>query len=150
MSRDTLTFTGGNTPNPHPTDTLYDRVGGAVTFRRLVDEFYARVATDDALRPMFPPDLEPGKEYQFLFLSQYFGGPVTYSQQRGHPRLRMRHFPFFIDRAASERWLGHMLAAIDIVGIAEPDRAEMIEYFTRGAAFMINRFEEYGSEGETP
>jgi hemoglobin len=120
--------------------TLYDVVGGEGTFRRLVEAFYARVEADPVLRPMFPDDLEAGKEYQFLFLSQYFGGPTTYMEQRGHPRLRMRHMPFTIDEEAQQHWLSHMLAAIDEVGIAEPARTEMREYFQRGSAFMINTY----------
>jgi hemoglobin len=73
-----------------------------------------------------------------LFLIQYFGGPDTYSAQRGHPRLRMRHIPFRIDRAGRDVWVGHMLAAIDEVGITEPAGTAMREYFERGATFMIN------------
>jgi hemoglobin len=124
--------------------TLYEFVGGEPTFRRLVDEFYTRVEADPILRPMFPDDLEPGKQYQFLFLSQYFGGPATYNEQRGHPRLRMRHSPFAITEEARDHWLAHMLAAIDAVGIAEPARTEMREYFQRGSAFMINRYAPSG------
>lgn len=120
-------------------DTLYTRVGEAATFQALVDAFYAGVEADPLLRPLFPPDLAPGKQHQFLFLMQYFGGPMTYISERGHPRLRMRHYPFAIDRAARDAWLGHMLAAIDAVGIAEPDRTEMREYFINGSEFLINQ-----------
>jgi hemoglobin len=118
--------------------SLYELVGGDTTFRRLVDAFYARVEADNTLRAMFPQDLEAGKEWQFLFLTQYFGGPQRYAEQRGHPRLRMRHMPFPIDQAARDAWLNHMLAAIDEVGIPEPYRSEMRDYFERGSAFMIN------------
>ncbi|PJF26191.1 MAG: globin [Phototrophicales bacterium] len=118
--------------------TIFDMIGGEYTFRRLVDAFYARVEQDEVLRPMFPADLEPGKHYQFLFLMQYFGGPALYAVERGHPRLRMRHNPFPIDTEARDRWLGHMLCAIDEVGIPEPARTEMRTYFERGSAFMIN------------
>ncbi len=118
--------------------TIFDMVGGESTFRQLVDAFYARVEQDEVLRPMFPADLEPGKRYQFLFLMQYFGGPALYAAERGHPRLRMRHHSFPIDREARERWLGHMLDAIDAVGILEPARAQMRAYFERASAFMIN------------
>lgn len=118
--------------------TVYDFVGGEPTFRRLVDEFYARVEADEVLRPLFPADLEPGKRWQFLFLSQFFGGPQTYAAERGHPRLRMRHNPFPIDGAAREHWLRHMLDAIDVVGIQEPARAAMREYFVRASEHMIN------------
>jgi len=125
--------------------TIYEFVGGAATFRRLVDEFYARVEADASLRELFPDDLEPGKEYQFLFLSQYFGGPTTYIEQRGHPRLRMRHMPFAIDGQAREAWLGHMLTAIDAVGIEEPARAAMREYFERASEAMINTYRPVGN-----
>src|SRR5688572_480006 len=103
--------------------SIYEQVGGDETFRRLVDNFYARVEGDEVLRPLFPADLEPGKHWQFLFLTQFFGGPARYAGERGHPRLRMRHFPFAINQQARDRWLGHMLAAIDAVGIDEPARS---------------------------
>lgn len=119
--------------------SVYNLVGGAATFSRLVDAFYARIEADARLRPMFPDDLEAGKRAQCLFLIQFFGGPADYSQQRGHPRLRMRHAPFAIDQAARDAWLGHMLAAIDEVGITEPARSLMRDYFERGSTFMINR-----------
>jgi hemoglobin len=121
-----------------PERSVYELVGGDTTFQKLVDTFYAHVEADPVLRPMFPDDLMPGKRWQFLFLTQFFGGPARYAQERGHPRLRMRHFPFPIDQTARDHWLGHMLMAIDEVGIPEPARAEMREYFERGSAFMIN------------
>lgn len=119
--------------------TLYERVGGDETFKRLVDEFYTRIEADPLLRPLFPEDLEPGKQYQFLFLTQYWGGPARYEEQRGHPRLRMRHAPFAIGKAERDAWFGHMVAAIDEVGITGQDRAALIAYFERAATFMINR-----------
>ncbi len=118
--------------------TIYEYVGGDATFQALVDDFYDRIEQDEVLRAIFPDDLEPGKRWQFLFLTQYFGGPARYSQQRGHPRLRMRHMPYSIDEDARNRWLGHMLDAIDAVGIEEPARSQMREYFERGSAFMTN------------
>jgi len=123
--------------NPQGT-TVYDQIGGDDTFRRLVDAFYRRVEQDPLLRPLFPDDMAPGKERQFLFLAQYWGGPPRYEALRGHPRLKMRHAPFVIGQPERDAWLGHMLAAIDEVGIAEPARAQMIEYFENGATFMIN------------
>lgn len=117
---------------------LYDFVGGEPTFKRLVDAFYAKVAVDPLLRSIFPEDLEPGKRWQMLFLMQYFGGPTQYLVERGHPRLRLRHAPFPVDLAMRDAWLGHMLAAIDEVGIVEPARSIMREYFERSSAFMIN------------
>ncbi|MBZ0291549.1 MAG: globin [Anaerolineae bacterium] len=118
--------------------TLYDLVGGDATFRKLVDVFYARVEADEVLRPIFPDDLEAGKEWQFLFLTQFFGGPARYQAQRGHPRLRMRHMPFMIDSEARDHWLSHMLAAMDEVGIEEPMRMMMASYFERASTQMIN------------
>ena len=126
--------------------TIYEFVGGAETFRRLVDEFYARVEADGELRALFPGDLDPGKEYQYLFLSQYFGGPTTYIEQRGHPRLRMRHIPFAIDGRARDAWLRYMLEAIEVVGIQEPARGIMREYFQRASEAMINTYRPVGNE----
>ncbi len=119
--------------------TLYERVGGDETFRRLVDAFYARIERDPLLRPMFPDDLEAGKEHQFLFLTQYWGGPARYNAQRGHPRLRARHLPFPIGQAERDAWVAHMIAAVDEAGIGEPDRSMLVAYFERSASFLINR-----------
>ncbi len=120
-------------------DTLYDQIGGDETFRRLVEAFYARVERDPLLRPLFPADMEPGKEFQFLFLTQLWGGPARYQALRGHPRLRARHLPFRIGQPERDAWIGHMRAAIDEAGIAEPARSEMIRYFENAATFMINQ-----------
>ncbi len=117
---------------------VYEFVGGAATFWALVEAFYRRVEADPRLRPMFPASLEEGKRWQALFLIQYWGGPTYYHTERGHPRLRMRHMPYRITPEAREAWLAHMLAAIDEVGIAEPARSMMREYFINGSAFMIN------------
>jgi hemoglobin len=117
---------------------VYEMVGGDATFQKLVDVFYTRVEADGQLRPMFPTDMEPGKHWQFLFLTQFFGGPDRYAAERGHPRLRMRHFPFVIDESARNRWLSHMLTAIDEAGIIEPARTIMREYFERASTHMIN------------
>lgn len=121
--------------------TVYELVGGEPTFRRLVDTFYAKVEADEALRTIFPEDLEPGKEWQYLFLMQYWGGPTTYGEVRGHPRLRMRHFPFAITPDLRNRWVQHMHEAIDEVGITEPARSMMRDYFERAGTAMINRYE---------
>lgn len=123
----------------HPHLTVYDLVGGEETFRRLVHAFYERVYADPLLRLMFPADRAGAEERLALFLMQYFGGPSNYSERRGHPRLRMRHFPFAIGVAERDAWLGHMLAAIDAVGIAEPARTAMREYFDGATTFMINQ-----------
>jgi hemoglobin len=121
--------------------TIYELVGGEPTFRLLVDLFYRRVEQDPALRALFPEDLTPGKRWQFLFLSQFFGGPQQYAQERGHPRLRMRHMPFPIDHTLRDRWLAHMLSAIDEVNIEEPMRTVMRDYFERASEHMINQHE---------
>ncbi len=104
--------------------SFYEEVGGEETFRRLVDHFYSGVATDPVLRALYPEDeLEPAAERLRMFLVQYWGGPGTYSQQRGHPRLRMRHAPFAIDSTARDAWLRHMRAALDVIGLPpEADR----------------------------
>jgi hemoglobin len=119
--------------------TLYKAVGGDETFWQLVSAFYRRVEEDPELRAIFPEDLEPGKEGQYLFLTQYFGGPDRYSRLKGHPRLRMRHMPFSVTPYLAGRWLDHMLEAIDEVGIEEPYRNAMREYFERSAPFMVNQ-----------
>ncbi len=118
--------------------TLFERVGGEPTFRKLVDAFYRRVEADAKLRQIFPPDLEAGKRWQYLFLMQYFGGPMQYAVERGHPRLRMRHAPFPINQEMRDAWLNHMHAAIDEIGIEEPMRSTMREYFVFASNAMIN------------
>lgn len=118
--------------------TIYERAGGDAPFRRLVERFYARIEHDALLRPMFPADLSAGREHQFLFITQYFGGPQRYQELRGHPRLRMRHNPFPIDQAARDAWVGHMLAALEESEFPEDVQPEMREYFERAATFMIN------------
>ncbi len=121
--------------------SVYEQVGGDETFRRLVDAFYRRVAQDPVLIPVFPPTAEarePGKEGQRMFLIQYFGGPRTYSDQKGHPRLRMRHAHFPLGQRERDAWVANMLAAVDEVGIPEPARTVMRDYFENGATFMIN------------
>lgn len=118
--------------------TIYAVVGGDATFQKLVDIFYAKVEADEGLRGIFPEDLEPGKRWQFLFLTQFFGGPARYAEERGHPRLRMRHGPFPIDLRARNQWLQYMLEAIDEVDIEEPARSVMRDYFERGSAMMVN------------
>ncbi|NDJ34685.1 MAG: globin [Chloroflexi bacterium] len=119
-------------------ETVYERLGGDEPFRALVEAFYRRIEQDDMLSAMFPDDLEPGKEAQFLFLTQYWGGPPRYNELKGHPRLRMRHMPYAITPAARDRWFTYMVEAIDEVGIPEPIRSQMVEYFDRGATFLIN------------
>jgi hemoglobin len=125
-------------PLPH-TGSFYDLVGGEETFRRLVDEFYAGVSTDPLLRPLYPEqDLGPASERLRLFLIQYWGGPNTYSQQRGHPRLRMRHAPFPIGPAERDAWLRHMRRAVDSLHLAPEQDARLWDYLERAAQFMVN------------
>lgn len=122
---------------------FYEQVGGKPTFARLTELFYQGVATDDILRPMYPEeDLGPAAERLQLFLEQYWGGPTTYQELRGHPRLRMRHAPFKINPLARDRWLFHMKAAVDQLGLAPLHQAELWSYLDRAATAMLNTFED--------
>ena len=122
-----------------PTITPFEAFGGHGFFDRLVATFYARVETDAVLRPMYPgSDLAPAEERLRLFLEQYWGGPTTYSEKRGHPRLRMRHAHFPIGRAASERWLAHMRASLDEQALPEELDMLLWDYFEAAAPAMIN------------
>ncbi len=125
--------------------TPFDRFGGHDFFDRLVARFYAGVAEDPVLRPMYPEaDLGPAAERLQLFLEQYWGGPTTYSQERGHPRLRMRHQPYAVDLAAHDAWLRCMRAALDEAApafdLAADDEAELWDYLTRAAFSMVNTY----------
>ncbi|SEL66421.1 globin [Streptacidiphilus jiangxiensis] len=121
------------------TETFYDRVGGEPTFRRLVHRFYEGVAADPLLRPMYPEeDLGPAEERLTLFLMQYWGGPRTYSDERGHPRLRMRHAPFKVDRAAHDAWLTHMRDAVASLELDPEHEEELWNYLVYAAQSMIN------------
>lgn len=119
--------------------TLYERVGGSPFFEALVDRFYAGVDTDPVLRPMYPEDLTASRRHLALFLSQYFGGPPVYGQQRGHPRLRMRHAPFAIATAERDAWLRHMRAAVESSGAPGDAIEEMLRYFQMAANSLLNR-----------
>jgi hemoglobin len=119
--------------------TLYDRAGGTPFFEALVGRFYDGVADDPLLRPLYPEAELTGARHRLtLFLIQYWGGPTTYSDERGHPRLRQRHFPFAIGPAERDRWLVHMRAAL--VDLAPPDdvAAELERYFAMAAEAMRN------------
>lgn len=121
------------------TETFYDRIGGHDTFVRLVHAFYQGVAADPPLRDLYPEeDLGPAQERLRMFLEQYWGGPTTYSQQRGHPRLRMRHTPFAVTPAQRDRWLTHMYAAIDTLELSAMDDHQMRAYMSHAAHFMVN------------
>ncbi|WP_079128766.1 globin, partial [Streptomyces albus] len=116
------------------TRTFYEQVGGEETFRRLANRFYQGVAEDPLLRPMYPEeDLGPAEERLRLFLMQYWGGPRTYSERRGHPRLRMRHAPFKVDRAAHDAWLRHMRDAVDSLELPEHLETQLWDYLVYAA-----------------
>ncbi len=131
---------GGMSAPADDTVTAFEAVGGHPFFERLVAAFYRRVALDPLLRPMYPEaDLAPAAERLRLFLEQYWGGPTTYSEQRGHPRLRMRHAPYPVDDGASDRWLELMRAALDEQQLpAELDEL-LWNYFSLSAPAMINQ-----------
>jgi hemoglobin len=119
--------------------TDFDAFGGEQFFIDLVADFYAGVAADPLLRPMYPEtDLGPAERRLRLFLMQYWGGPTTYSQERGHPRLRMRHAPYPVDTAARDRWLALMRAALDRRGLQPDLDAKLWTYLEHAATFMIN------------
>jgi hemoglobin len=120
-------------------DTLYERVGGEPFFTALVDRFYDGVEHDDVLRPLYPDDLGPPRHHLGLFLAQYWGGPRTYSEVRGEPRLRMRHFPFAIGSAEREAWLRHMRAAVDASPASAADAATLVAYFETAATSLVNQ-----------
>ncbi|HEV7564649.1 MAG TPA: globin [Microbacteriaceae bacterium] len=123
--------------------SFFEQVGGHETFLRLVTEFYRGVADDPVLRPMYPEeDLGPATERLTLFLEQYWGGPGTYSDRRGHPRLRMRHIPFKVNPDARDRWLTHMRSAVDSLGLSELHEATLWDYLERAAHAMVNTFDE--------
>jgi len=120
--------------------SVYELAGGEPVFRLLVQRFYARVATDPVLRAVYPEeDLAAATERLTLFLVQYWGGPATYSEQRGHPRLRMRHQPFAIGQAERDAWLGHMTASVESLDLAPAVRKALLDYFETASTAMINR-----------
>lgn len=125
--------------------SFYDQVGGHETFVRLVEAFYRGIADNAVLRPMYPEDdLGPATVRLTMFFEQYFGGPTTYSENRGHPRLRMRHMPFHVNPDARDRWLAHMRVAMDELTLSPLHDAAMWDYFERAAHAMVNTFEPSG------
>jgi hemoglobin len=120
--------------------TFYDQVGGHAFFLRLVSNFYAEVEHNELLRPMYPEDLSESKRHLEMFLEQYWGGPKTYSEERGHPRLRMRHAPFRINRAARDAWLEAMSTALESERstLSEVQFNELHAYFDMAAHQMRN------------
>jgi hemoglobin len=119
--------------------SFYEAVGGEETFRRLVHRFYQGVAEDPVLRPVYPArDLGPAEEHLRLFLMQYWGGPQTYNELRGHPRLRMRHARFAIGEAERDAWLRHMREALDELGLDEAHDAQLWDYLVMAAHSLVN------------
>lgn len=121
---------------------MHDEVGGEAFFVELVDRFYAGVAIDPLLRPLYPDDLTGPRQHLALFLQQYWGGPGTYSEQRGHPRLRQRHMPFVIGEPERDAWFGHMATALGAMaeerGLDPAIESRMLEYFAHAADFLVN------------
>jgi hemoglobin len=122
-----------------PHGTFYDAVGGEPTFRAIVARFFEQVPQDEVLREVYPlDDLQGAEERLRLFLMQYWGGPTTYSDERGHPRLRMRHAPFRIALRERDAWLAAMRVAVDEARLADGHRVELLAYFESTATHMIN------------
>ena len=123
--------------------TFYDEIGGSPTIRGIVKRFYEGVAEDEVLRPMYPEaDLGPAEERFAMFLEQYWGGPTTYSERRGHPRLRMRHAPFAVTPTAKDHWLKHFRAALDEADLTPEQHQQFWDYVTHAAQFMVNTMED--------
>jgi hemoglobin len=147
-------MSGGHEPNPVTLrlsasgqavqGNFWEQVGGRATFERLVRAFYDGIATDEVLLPMYPeqPDLEGAIQRLTGFLEQYWGGPSAYSEQRGHPRLRMRHLPFKVNPDARDRWLGHMRRALDTLELPPLQDATLWAYLDRAAHAMVNTFDD--------
>lgn len=123
------------------TETLYERMGGAETIRRIVDAFYPRVVEDPHIKHLFPEDILPVMEKQYLFLTQFFGGPALYNQKHGHPMLRMRHMPFPIGRQQAIAWLGCMTLSLKDAGLSDELREEALGRLSVAAHHMINQEE---------
>ena len=118
--------------------TVYDALGGQPFFDELAHRFYERVEQDPVLRPLYPEDLVPGERHLALFLAQYWGGPTTYSDERGHPRLRMRHAPFRVGREERDAWYRHMSDAVAASGAGDQVAVRLLDYFSMAADHMIN------------
>ena len=118
--------------------SLYYRVGGGEFFTDLVDRFYLRVITDEMLRPMYPEDLNPGKANLAAFLVQYWGGPSTYNETRGHPRLRIRHESFRIGVEERNAWVHHMSDAVNESTVDSEDKRLLLDYFSMAASSLMN------------
>lgn len=145
-----MSETDADTPEP----TVHERVGGQPFFDELVARFYAAVDRDPVLRPMYPDDLTESRRTLAGFLAQYWGGPPLYSEERGHPRLRMRHNPFVIGQTERDHWLAHMSDAIRAAELPDDIERAMLEYSEMASSAMINspiRFAPRpGSQGPDP
>jgi hemoglobin len=131
--------------------SMFEAVGGEETFRRLVHRFYQGVADDPVLRPVYPAkDLGPAEEHLRLFLMQYWGGPRTYDELRGHPRLRMRHAPFRIGAAERDAWLRHMRESLDELRLDEALDAQFWDYLVMAAHSLVNVMPDRPDLGLTP
>ena len=132
----------GAGPTQDQGQSFFDAVGGHATFEAIVRRFYAGVAADPVLAPMYPEhDMEGAIGRLTMFLEQYWGGPTTYSDQRGHPRLRMRHQPFRVNPDARDRWIGHMREAVAQQNLAPLHAVTLMDYLERAAHSMVNTFE---------
>ena len=142
MAEDALTLRNG--PGGEPVQgNFWEQVGGRATFEKLVRAFYEGVKTDPVLMPMYPEaDLEGAIQRLTGFLEQYWGGPGTYSQERGHPRLRMRHVDFKVNPDARDRWLGHMRVAVDSLELSPLHDVTLWSYLERAAHSMVNTFDD--------
>lgn len=133
----------GNDPCTYGTEmdervTVFEAVGGVPWFVAMIDRFYDAVDTDPVIRHLYPEDLTNSRDHMVKFLSQYWGGPTTYSDERGHPRLRMRHAPFVITAVEKDAWLLHMLAAVRACDVDLQIEQQMVDYFDMAATHMIN------------
>lgn len=136
----TVGVTGSPSVMPEP-PSLFDRVGGRPFFAALTRRFYEGVATDPVLRPLYPADregLEQSRQHLELFLAQFWGGPQEYNEQRGHPRLRLRHSRFAIGPEERDAWVTHMTEAVKAAGLSPLDELQMLGYLTNAADHLIN------------
>lgn len=132
----------GAAPTQAVGQSFFEAVGGHKTFASIVRRFYDGVREDEVLSPMYPAhDMEGAVERLTMFLEQYWGGPTTYSDQRGHPRLRMRHQPFHVNPEARDHWMSHMRAAIEASDLSPLHAATLLDYLERAAHSMINTFD---------
>ena len=143
MSKEQLPTPGMGAPAPENTadyaDTFYAQVGGHETFAKIIQVFYQGVAADPVLRAMYPEeDLGPAEHRMLMFMEQYWGGPRTYLEERGHPRLRMRHQPYAVTPEARDRWLAAMRQGVDSVELAPLHQATLWDYLERAAHSLVN------------